>query len=503
MLDTQIETFLRTHRLLGNTRTTHFLLAFSGGRDSTALLYGLSDLKNRLQNVEITLAYYAHPWRPLAVDLQYIYQHAKRLGLPWVVITPNLNLPHSEADARNDRYDQLGKLALDLQATAILTAHHQDDLIETMLFRLFRGTGLDGLKGIPPIRALAVERDGKDHEIPVARPLLTICRDEINQFIQAKSLTFVDDPTNTDVRFKRNAVRHDILPQIEAHFPKVRQALMTLAQHAEGDLQVIDTKIQDIWHMLYDPKARSLDETGFLQLSQPFQQRIMRQFLDEYELSMSFKSLTHLLDVLNGTQRQRTEPILYSLNDTRFLHVYRGSITIEFPEKRVEGLVNVSIPGSVTLLPLRTTITIEELSFEERLKSIDPKKVPENEVLVDLTRILKTGVKQLIFRTRRQGDRITPLGMSKPMKLKGLLINRNIPRFQREHWPVVAIEDPPRDPLPENPLDAIGIDVDDTLTQRMGNVMWAAGLALNHHIKVVDRPTHRIRLVQAEVNASP
>lgn len=503
MIDTQIETFLRTHRLLGNTRNTHFLVAFSGGRDSTALLHGLVELKNRLPNIDITLAYYAHPWRALAVDLQHIYQHAQRLGLAWVVITPNLNLPHSEAEARNDRYDQLGKLALDLQATAILTAHHQDDLIETLLFRIFRGTGLDGLKGIPPLRALDVVRDGKSHEIPVARPLLTITREEINQVVQANGLSFVDDPTNTDTRFKRNAVRHDILPKIEAHFPKVRQALMALAHHAEGDLQVIDTKIQDIWHLLFNPKTNSLDETGFLQLSLPFQQRIMRQFLDTFGLSMSFKSLTHLLDVLNGTERQRTEPMLYSLNETRFLHVYRGSITIEYPEKRVEGTVNVSIPGSVTLLPLKTTITIEELTFEERLKSVDPRKVGENEVLVDLSRILKTGVNQLIFRTRRQGDRITPLGMSKPMKLKGLLINRNIPRFQREHWPVVAIEDPPREPLPENPLDAIGIDPEDTPTKRMGNVLWAAGLALNHHIKVVDRPTHRIRLIQAEANASP
>jgi tRNA(Ile)-lysidine synthase len=461
LLKQRLQTFFESQALIGRDRQVHFLVAYSGGKDSTALLHSLVSLANEIPelDIHITAAYYWHPWRPLQEDLQVIHQNCKQLQVPWVVLTPNLNLPKTESAAREDRYIQLAKLANDLAATAVLTAHHQNDQVETILFRLFRGTGLDGITGIPTTRMIQLN---PTTEICVARPFLNEQHATIEQYVATHQLCYVEDPTNSDLQIRRNFIRHEVLPRIETSFPHFQHALLTLAELTTGDLEIIETKINETWQDIYDPQAESLNEVPFSQLSMPFQRRIIRKFMEMNDLEAGFKKIDNIVAFINGKNRSLQKPALYSIAPNRFLSLYRNRISLETSEKSDILPVKVSVPAQVSHREMKATLSITPLTPEQRLKPIDYSKLRKNEVLVDLSRLQS---QEITLRTRQTGDRIKPLGMKETIKLKRFFMNRYIPRFQRDKVPL--------------------------LTQD-SDVLWAVGIGLSEDICVKIHPTHMI-----------
>jgi tRNA(Ile)-lysidine synthase len=126
----------------------------------------------------------------------------------------------TEAQARSARYEFLHAAAERACADVLVTAHHADDQAETVLFRLLRGTGLGGLAGIPPRRGIVV------------RPLLSFTRARIEGYAARARLSYREDPTNIDVRYARNRIRHVVLPQMEAIAPGFRRSLLRLSRDA-------------------------------------------------------------------------------------------------------------------------------------------------------------------------------------------------------------------------------------------------------------------------------
>lgn len=460
LLKQALQNFLTDHQLIGRDRETHFIVAFSGGRDSTALLQALAELRES-HPLTLTAAYYWHPWRPLQQDMAVVAHHCKALQIQWVMLTPDLNLPKTEAAARQDRYQQLSQLAHDLSVTAVLTAHHQDDEVETLLFRIFRGTGIEGITGIPDVRSIQ-----SDDAAPVtlARPLLHVSREVINQYITEQQLRYVDDPTNAETQLSRNLIRHEILPRIESGFPQVRQSLIKLSELLHGDLEIIEKKMDEVWQEVYVAESNHLDETRFAQLARSFQRRVVRRFFDRNRLEAGYQKVDEVIDFILGKKRNLDTPGLFSLSKDTFLALYRHKVTIEAPKKTEIAPVTVAIPGAVSHKDLRLTLSITPLTYEEQMAKIDFSKMKEDEIYVDLSRLASA---ELTLRGRQQGDKIRPLGMSTPMKLKKFLINRCIPRFERDSIPLLAMED---------------------------EVLWAVGVGLSDRIRVQNRPTHLIKL---------
>lgn len=460
-LEQTVSQFLQNHRLLSSARVPHFVVAFSGGRDSVALLQALLEVSSTAKKpFKVVAAYYAHPWRPLAQDFEIIHKVCKRLNVQWVVLTPKLNIPKTEAHAREDRYAQLASLANDLGSSAIFTAHHEDDQIETILFRILRGTGIEGLVGIPPVRLLKGETAQSD--IPLLRPLLALPRKAIDDYIQTKNLPYVEDPTNLDVTYKRNYIRHQLVPIIEAGFPQARQSILNLAEITANELSIIDSKINELWFQLFNEGDKSLDAVRFNQLTQPFQAHILRRFLKVHNQDAGHRRTQDILDFLTGKQQKSLGPGLFSIGSEQFITLYRHKIRIEKPKKLDILPVTLSLPCQLSHIGLKTTIRIIELTPEEKIKPIDFYKLKPNEVVVNLNAY--TG-KELVLRNRQTGDSIKPLGMSQPVKLKNILINRNIPRFERDQLPLLASG---------------------------SEVLWALGVCLSENIKVKDKPTHRM-----------
>lgn len=177
----------------------HVLIACSGGSDSVALAATLRALSKTLR-LQLTLAHVNHGVRPSAwQDEAVVMRVAAALGLPFKVA--GLELARAgEAEMREARYEALERLARATGCGVVVTGHNASDQTETVLLALFRGTGADGLAGMPARRQL-----GKDIEL--ARPLLRLERKDLRAYAQQMGLPYAIDPSNADRTLRRNAVR--------------------------------------------------------------------------------------------------------------------------------------------------------------------------------------------------------------------------------------------------------------------------------------------------------
>lgn len=207
------------------------IVAISGGADSVALLCGLCELRNECE-LDLIAAHFHHRLRgdEADADAAFVEALARSRGVSFVVgHAPAETDPHAtgiEARAREQRYNFLLSTAAEQCVPFIMTAHTADDLTETVLHHLFRGTGVVGLRGIPRERALSPE-------VRVIRPLLSVSRGDLLAYLQAREQMFRTDSSNVDLRFHRNWLRHHLLPEIRTVYPHADAGLQRLSQQAE------------------------------------------------------------------------------------------------------------------------------------------------------------------------------------------------------------------------------------------------------------------------------
>ncbi len=241
------------------------LLAVSGGADSTALLYAMHALKAaKVFSAELLCAHINHQLRGAEADLDEEFVAARAAGLNLAVTTQRLDVRRHARDnklsietaARNLRIRALADIAQAGRCDRIATAHQKNDNAETILHRLGRGTGFQGLGGIWPVRAFA-------DETIFIRPLLCVSRDEIIAYLQQRNLTWRRDHTNADCTYRRNYIRHRLLPALQRDCtgPLVDQ-LSELARRARGFARLVSRRADELWPSL----AEHTDERTLLKL---------------------------------------------------------------------------------------------------------------------------------------------------------------------------------------------------------------------------------------------
>jgi tRNA(Ile)-lysidine synthase len=172
-----------------------YVVAVSGGVDSVALL----DILRQKPGLELVVAHFDHGIRPdSAKDRKLVERLASSYGLPFIYKEGNLGSEASEAVAREARYRFLKKVVNENSAEAIITAHHQDDLLETVILNMLRGTGRKGLTSLAS-------------NTEVLRPLLRTTKVDLIKYAEDNGLLWREDPTNSDISYLRNYVRHNIL----------------------------------------------------------------------------------------------------------------------------------------------------------------------------------------------------------------------------------------------------------------------------------------------------
>src|SRR3990167_9095744 len=188
-----------------------YILAVSGGVDSMSLLHLLvqkrqqkadSNIQHPTSNIEFVVAHFNHGIRPDSdKDEELVHKAAKKYQLPFEVGYGKLGPGASEELARKARYQFLGRLKDKYQAKTILTAHHQDDLLETAIINVFRGTGRRGLTAI-------------SENPDISRPLLDVPKTKIMSYAKRHKLKWREDPTNTDETKLRNYVRRRVVAKL-------------------------------------------------------------------------------------------------------------------------------------------------------------------------------------------------------------------------------------------------------------------------------------------------
>jgi len=202
---------------------SRILVAFSGGPDSTALLHLLAHL-SRSHNWDVQAAHFDHGMRPdSAQEAEALHVRMRELGVRLHIGQPERELRAAHEPMRRARYTWLEGVAAEIGADRIVTGHNLDDQAETVLFRLLRGTGNRGLVGIP-------ERRGR-----IIRPLLSFRADEIREWLKLAGHQAIEDPSNMDIRWARNRIRHQLLPALEQHGGfEVRDRLLAIRSAAES-----------------------------------------------------------------------------------------------------------------------------------------------------------------------------------------------------------------------------------------------------------------------------
>lgn len=274
-------------------------LGLSGGMDSMVLLESLAELGREHALPPLRAIHVHHGLHPDADGwAEHCLRETAARNLPLLIEHVQiLGGASIEAQARDARYAAFSQHmgAKD----CLLLAHHRDDQLETLLFRILRGTGLRGLAGMPASRPLS---RGK-----VLRPLLEQPRSALLAWAEMRGLTWIEDPANYDPRFARSALRHDLLPRLRQGWPAVDSNLLMLASHvreanellderAAEDMQLLAADLKDPWLKAWP----SLQVPGLLTLSSARRSNLLRYWLRSHGLRASQRRLQALDQQLAG-----------------------------------------------------------------------------------------------------------------------------------------------------------------------------------------------------------
>lgn len=403
------------------------LAAVSGGPDSMAMFHALCRHALRHDSMCVVAAHFNHRLRPDSNrDLDVVMSVAAEYGVRVlsgegdVAAHARASRQSIEAAARELRYRFLEDIATEINADEILTAHTRDDHIETVVMRLIRGAGARGLRGISP-------RYGC-----IARPLLAVTHDETLEYCKRHRVPFVLDPSNDDVHFFRNHIRHEVLPVLREKYPGIDAMLVQLSSRARIVFDEASLEIAD--------RARDLRREGD-------QWILPRSSFDGIHSSMPcITLLMRSLDLI-GMRKDVTRAHYMAL--LNLIHATPGK-SVDLPRIRVrlehDALVFAPRgPGEERdcdqrALPLETTVRFGDWSVSTRLASA-----------AETRREIETGPSPwvayapmdsvLAIRFPRDGDRMQPFGMSGHKKLSDLFIDMKIPRRLRVETPVIEWND--------------------------------------------------------------
>jgi tRNA(Ile)-lysidine synthase len=430
------------------------LVAFSGGPDSTALLWGLSRVR---ESRELNLIA-AHLDHALDESSSHRARHAVALATRLDVechaerrAVRSLKWPGEsiESAARRIRYGFLEEVAARQQAHWILTAHHRDDQAETVLMRILFGSGWQGL-------AAVADSHGR-----ILRPLLRLPASELRSAVERAGLEPNLDPTNEDLEHPRNRIRHRLLPELESRVPDVRPRLAALARRVRSIRERLDNQLAHHLELQQHAHGVAVSHARLRRLPREIRRSAYAVMARRCErpLPPSGASLAELERQLIGGEAVRVdcgEGWCWNLRGGR-LHLERAR-----PEMR-DFQYTVRVPGE---------LEIPEVGLRMRLRraTLEPWMKQGRRSRAALNLPLRPG-DRLTVRNRRAGDRLRPLGAPGRRRLKKVLIDRKMPRLDRDLLPLLLWQD--------RIAWVPGVTIDEAFRLRPGAPIWIAELEPN------------------------
>jgi tRNA(Ile)-lysidine synthase len=429
-------------------------IAVSGGSDSVALFWLLHELAPDLGFALAGLVHVNHQLRGAESDGDEAFcrRLADRMALPIAVASVDVAADAAgrrvsiEVAARDARYAFFEHAASGLGATVVLTGHTLDDQAETVMMRLLRGAGTRGLSGIRARRGL------------VARPLLQVRRAEARDYLIARDESWREDASNLDTTIARNRIRHELMPVLESLAPGAAIVLARTAHLAQDDEDyLMEAAIKSRPALVVSEEGinkRVEVDSAALSVSPPAVGRRLIRALAAQIAPTARLSAGHFEAVLGlaGTDK----PVGH-LDLPGLIVEKRGAMLSLRPKagepdpvsKIVWGPRALDVPGSVDVTEASVTIVATRGSSVTDWSALGPGAAAVQAGAIRLP---------LFVRNRRPGDRFRPLGAPGRRKLQDVLVDRKVPRSERDRVPLV-------------------VDADD-------RIVWVAGLAVAHDCRV-------------------
>ena len=436
------------------SRGDRVVVAVSGGPDSVCLLHLLLQISQELA-LKLFVAHLNHMLREEAIEEEnFVRELAEKYSLPFyserIEVAKKLRKGETlEEGARRIRYDFLRRAGERFSANKIALGHNADDLVETILLNLIRGTGIRGLRGIPPVRM--------EGAMAFIRPLIEIWREEITEYLKERNIPYKIDRSNLSLEFTRNKIRHQLIPLLEEINPKVKLAIYRLGEIAGEINSFIEEEVKKAKEGIVkkDESVLLLNIQRLFAFHPALQKEIIRSVLAEFtNYEMGREEIERILEV----GRRGGAITLPGRVDVR-----RVGDELQFKkekERKIEYEIPLKIPGGTSIPEAKMRIEAEIIEGKHLVKDASCR-----EVTLDME-----GIKgRLIARNWRRGDRIVPLGMRNEKKLQDIFVDKKIPREERRRIPIICDEE---------------------------GIIWVVGVAISERVKVGEG-TRRVLYLRA------
>ena len=418
------------------------VVGLSGGADSVCLLYLLVECFNSYID-KLIAVHVNHGLRGSQADQDelFVQELCKDIGIECYSLREDVrkvarvNGLSEEEAGRNVRYDAFIKVCLEHKCNKIAVAHNRNDNAETMLFNLFRGSGINGLTGIEPMRKI---REGKKEPI-IIRPLIETGRDEIEEYLKRRNISYIVDKTNLENDYSRNKIRNQVLTFVTDELnSNAINNISNATYHLREIRDYIDEKVKDS----YDKVVNEEEGVFIIEFKKMenehsyIRKAIIMEILSKLSGSRRDLQLKHVEQVLGLKDKQVGRQIdlpggIIALRSYDELSIYRymdGTLKKETQEEDFKPLI-VQIPGS-NILPYNKKIETEII-----IRNKD-ETIPNNSCIkwFDYDRIENT----VEIRTRRAGDYIQINAQGGRKKLKDYFIDLKVPAKERSSRLLVA-----------------------------------------------------------------
>ncbi|RXJ50279.1 tRNA lysidine(34) synthetase TilS [Gelidibacter gilvus] len=390
---------------------SRLLLAISGGLDSVVLTYLCHQLK-----LKVSLAHCNFNLRAAESDAdeEFVLALADDLELDVFIESFETEIYAKEQGisiqmaARELRYNWFFELAEQLDFDYILTAHHADDNLETFLINLTRGTGLEGLTGIPEVSD------------KIVRPLLSFSRETLETYAQKEHIEWREDASNASTKYLRNKLRHDVIPTLKEMNPRLLQNFQTTISNLQDSQDLIDDAVVKIQKKLVtvDNDQIKLDIKKLKKLSNP--KAYLYQLLKDFNFT-SWDDVVNLLNAQSGKQVFSATHRL--LKDREFL------LLCELDSVSEKHLISVQKEDK------EITTSFGRLTFDE-VDAIS--ETSKNTIYTDADQLKYP----LSIRKWQEGDLFYPLGMKGKKKLSKYFKDEKLSLIDKENvWILFSGED--------------------------------------------------------------
>ena len=387
------------------------VIAVSGGPDSMALLNLLNVIKKE-KNIKIICAHVNHNLRKESkAEAKMVKDYCKQKSIIYEYMEIKEYKGNTENYAREKRYEFFENLLKKYNSKYLFTAHHGDDLIETVIMRLIRSSSLKGYSAFSEIT------EKKDYKI--YRPLITKTKEEIFNYVKNNNLPYAIDKTNDSDFFTRNRIRKYILPRLKEENKNVHLKFLEFSKTLNETEKYLKKQTEKALSKIYI--AKKIDINSFKKEDLLVQKRIIHHILNEtYKENITKIKDVHVNNILS-TVKNSTSNSKINLPDNKiFIKSYNNAWIEENKEtKNYDIILNdiVELPNGYII----------EIIKETENNSNYVTKINTQEINMPIH-----------IRTRKEGDKLTLKGLNKEKKLKDIFIDEKVPIEKRKTWPVVT-----------------------------------------------------------------